>query len=94
MFFGALLATAAGVRLVSAECSDFTEVLVNARHESQVWEEPFNSASDLFEDLYVTPCSTVKFAYGSNHVRLRSPARRTRDDVGRMRMARNYPCPQ
>ena len=43
MFFGALLATAASVRLVSAECSDFTEVLVNARHESQVWEEPFHS---------------------------------------------------
>ena len=89
--FGALwAAAAASVGLVSAECSDFIEVLVNARYESQVWEEPHNSASGLFKDLYVTPCSKISFSYGSNHVRVCVVARAARpDDVGRMRMARD-----
>ena len=50
------------------ECTDFTYADGNARYGSQIWEEP-HGGYELFEDLYVTPCTIVKFSYGSNHVR-------------------------
>ena len=46
----------------AGDCPSWAEVNINGATGSANWEE-----NPIYPDLYVTPCTKLRFSYGSNH---------------------------